>query len=69
MQAIERHIIKEALRKARWQKGKERGKKTNLTRQEAFGVINGIITLNKFMAQNKTTWQGISRREPTPKVR
>lgn len=49
MKAEEKHQVKEALRKAKYLKSKEKGKRVNLTREEMVEVINGKIALTKLM--------------------
>jgi len=62
MEAHQRYLIKEALRKARYLKRIAEGKRVNLTNTEAWDVISGYITIRKFLENNKSTW-ATERRE------
>lgn len=49
MKANEKYEIKEALRKAKYMKSKEKGKNARLTNDEKWQVIDGKIALMRFM--------------------
>ena len=58
MNAKDKHLIKEALRKARYLKSKEKGKKTNLTRDEMEAVRKGKMAFMEFIQEKpKENWK------------